>query len=61
MRYTVPGINWIWYHTDTKEEAEKWFEELTGAKPKYDWIIQAPVVRDSPGEYDDKWGFRIHK
>ena len=27
MRRVEPGINWVWYYTDTKEEGEKWYEE----------------------------------
>ena len=39
-------------HEDTKEEAEEWFEELTGNKPEYDWLIT---------QFKGKWAFRLHK
>ena len=29
-RRVDPGINWMWYYTDTKEEGEKWYEEFGG-------------------------------
>lgn len=60
MRYLGYGINWQWYHTDTREEAVMWFEELTGKKPE-DGQICKPVDRDRPGKFDDKYGFRIHR
>lgn len=46
------GINWIWYHTDTKEDAEKWFEELTGRKP----VCSAEIFK-----WEGRWAFRIHR
>lgn len=52
MRKVQGGINWIWYITDTKEDAIAWFTELTGAEP-YDWVVCD--MRD--GTY----GFRIHR
>lgn len=58
MRYTAPGINWIWYYADTKEEAEDYFKELTGKEPE-SWTICDPIRNGS--KYDDKYGFRIHK
>lgn len=59
MREKVVGINWIWYHTDTKEDAINWFTELTGVKP-YDFTIVEPVTRSPKGEHDHLYGFRIH-
>lgn len=52
MRKCEHGINWDWYYADTKEEAEEWFEELTGSKPEYDWLIT---------QFKGKWAFRLHK
>ena len=46
MREVVGGINWVWYHTDTREEAETWFKELTGSEP---------VTRTPAGAHDDKY------
>jgi hypothetical protein len=60
MRQVDPGINWIWYHTTTKEEAKEWFKELTG-KEATDYDIVDPVVRTPAGKNDDKYGFRLHK
>lgn len=53
MRKIKPGINWIWYHSDTKEEAEKWYKELTGNKEVPDWMISQ--------NRDGSWCFRIHR
>ena len=53
MREIKPGIKWIWYCTDTKQDAELWFEELTGYKPDYD----GTVLPDPEGTYS----FRLHK
>lgn len=52
-RAIVPGINWVWYYTDTREDAFAWFAELTGhpIKPGYEWI----VCEDHEGRY----GFRL--
>lgn len=52
MRNQEYGINWNWYYADTKEEAEEWFEELTGSKPNYDGVIF---------KWEGKWAFRLHK
>lgn len=51
MRREEPGINWIWYMTDTKEEAEKWYKELTGKDPDEYEICK---IRN-------EYGFRIHR
>lgn len=55
------GINWIWYYTDTREDAEEWFKELTGAEPQEPCTIINPVVRKPAGKYDNKYGFRLHR
>lgn len=55
------GINWVWFYTDSREDAEKWFEEITGEEPYYDWVISDPVIRDNPGRYDDMYSFRLHR
>lgn len=52
MRRVDPGINWIWYMTDTREEAIKWYKELTGVEPEFDSLIS-----EIRGEY----GFRLRK
>lgn len=59
MRYVGGGINWIWYHTDTYEEAVEWFKELTGAEPQSWTIVEPNPTRG--GKFDDKYGFRIHR
>lgn len=51
MRREENGINWIWYYTPTKEDSEKWYEELTGSKPNEDEIF----------EWKGEWAFRLHK
>lgn len=51
MRRVEPGINWVWYYTDTKEEGEKWYEELTDVKPSKDDVIS----------WKGEWAFRLHK
>ena len=51
MRRVEPGINWVWYHTNTREEGEKWYEELTGVTPREDDVI----------EWKGEWSFRLHK
>lgn len=53
MRKIQHGINWVWYITDTRKDAKKWFEELTGSKPIYHWIIQ----KDKEGTFS----FRLHR
>ena len=60
MREVVGGINWVWYHTDTREEAEAWFRELTGSDPGPGTIVE-PVTREPAGKHDDKYGFRLHR
>ena len=60
MREVVGGINWVWYYTDTREEAETWFKELTGSEPRPGTIVE-PVTRTPSGAYDDKYGFSIHR
>lgn len=59
-RKTVAGINWVWYYTDTEEDAIAYFKELTGKEPSCGTLV-APVVRTPAAENDDKWGFRIHR
>lgn len=59
-RFEVGGINWMQYHTYTREEAEKWFEELTGTKPAAD-TIGSPIKRTPAGEYDHMFWFRLHR
>lgn len=51
MRKKESGINYIFYNTDTKKEAEKWYKELTGRAPEHDDIIY----------FRDAWTFRLHK
>lgn len=60
MRYVAGGINWIWYHTDTREEAVEWYKELTGVEPE-DYCIVNLVTRTPSAEHDYKYGFRIHR
>lgn len=52
MRRVGGGINWIWYVTDTEEDAIKWYIELTGKEPSYHEICD---MRDGT------FGFRIHR
>jgi hypothetical protein len=59
-REVVGGINWVWYHTDTREEAEAWFKELTGSEPTPGTVV-GPVTREPAGKHDDKYGFRLHR
>ncbi len=54
MRSMQFGINWIWYYTDTEEEALTYYVELMGRKPKYD----DEISYDSTGK---RWAFRLHK
>ena len=54
------GINWVWYYTDTREDAEAWFRELTGSDPGLRTIVE-PATREPAGEHDDKYGFRLHR
>ena len=54
------GINWIWYYTETKEDAVELFKELNGAEPYEDTLV-GPISRANPGKYDDFWGFRVHR
>ena len=56
MRKTEYGINWIWYMTDTIEEAVKWYTELTGEKPYRDEICEMIQPEDGC-----EWAFRLHK
>ena len=56
MRKEVSGINWIWYMTDTIEEAVKWYIELTGEKPYRDEICEMIQPEDGC-----EWSFRLHK
>ena len=51
MRRVAPGINWMWYYTGTKEEGEKWYEELTGIIPSEDDVFK----------WKGEWAFRLHK
>ena len=51
MRRVESGINWVWYHTDTKKKKKKWYEELTGIKPNEDDVIS----------WKGEWSFRLHK
>ena len=51
MRRIDSGINWVWYYTDTKEEGEKWHEELTGVKPSEGDVFK----------WKGEWAFRLHK
>lgn len=60
MRYYGGGINWQWYHTDTYEEAVEWFKELTGKAPGIGDIVE-PIKRSPAAEFDDKYGFRLHR
>lgn len=52
-RIIEPGINWVWYVTDSREDAEAWYEELFGAKLRYEWLICE--VRSG------RFGFRLHR
>lgn len=60
MRIVNTGVNWNWFYTDTLEGAKEWFKELTGVEP-YDFTIIPPTERELAGEYDDYYGFRLHK
>lgn len=60
MREISGGINWVWYYTGTREDAEAWFRELTGSDPGPRTIV-GPITRDPAGEHDDKYGFRLHR
>ena len=51
MRRIDAGINWVWYYVDTKEEGEKWYEELTSVKPKEGEVFK----------WKGEWAFRLHK
>lgn len=51
MRKIENGICWVNYDTDTKEDAEKWYKEITGVFPEKDEIIF----------FRGMWNFRIHK
>ena len=53
MRRIKGGINWVFYNTDTYEDACAWFTELTGVSPKYDWVI----FKDRDGSFC----FRLHR
>lgn len=55
MKSVEPGINWIWYTADTKEEAKEYYKEITGneLREEYDWVI----CKLHSGRY----GFRIHR
>lgn len=55
----VVGINWVWYYTDTKQEAIDGFKELTGVEPPA-YVIVEPVKREPADKYDHMYGFRIH-
>lgn len=59
-RFYQPGINWIHFYTDTYDDAAAWYKELTGEDITYSWQITEPVERSHPGEYDDKYYFRLH-
>ena len=54
-RVVKPGINWVFYHAATKEDAYAWYEELTGSpiKPGYEWIVFQ--------DHDGSWCFRRHR
>ena len=47
-----PGINWIFYKTDSKKDAIAWFIELKHATPYESTIYQ---------DRDNNWCFRIHR
>nr|DAG52808.1 MAG TPA: hypothetical protein [Caudoviricetes sp.] len=51
MRKIKYGMNWDNYSTDTKEDAQKWYKELTGHEP----------CEYKISEFHGVWGFRIHK
>lgn len=38
MRRIEFGINWVFYHTDTREDAREWFKELKG-KDLPEWML----------------------
>ena len=48
------GINWIWYYTDTMQEAIEWWCELVGKEPYEGAICE---MSNEHGKY----GFRIHR
>lgn len=53
FREIQPGINWVHYVSNTREDALKWFEELTGHPANYDWIVQETR--------DGRHSFRLHR
>ena len=50
-RKVEPGISWVWYTAETREDAISWYAELTGNQPTYDWIICEVL--------DGRYGFRL--
>ena len=52
-RKIEPGVNWIWYTANTREDAIAWFTELTGSPMTYDWIVSE--MRDG------RHGFRLRR
>lgn len=51
MRRIESGICWVWYFTDSKEDGEKWYEELTGVKSNGGDVFR----------WNGEWSFRLHK
>lgn len=52
MRRITSGINWIFYHADTLEDAVAWFIELKGVEP-----YASTIWEDRDGTYC----FRLHR
>lgn len=54
-RTVESGINWVWYITDTRDDAFAWFAELTGKpiKPEYEWVVC--------NTHDGRYGFRLRR
>lgn len=58
--FIVGGCNWTFYYAYTEEALQKFYKEITGTEPTYDWTIMSPKVRDLPTEYDHMYAFRLH-
>ena len=50
-RNIKPGINWTWFWTDNKQDAIRWFKQLTGVLP-----YESTLVKDG-----NNWGFRLDR
>lgn len=47
------GICWIWYVTDTEEDAIQWYKEMFNEEPGYNVVCNLPEGKG--------WGFRVHR